>query len=89
MNGQDEVRAIQNALEPWIRRVIADATQSCVRRRTMTVVTAPNGTTMGVQEPYDDTVLQLPYLASVSGAKVGDTVTVEWVYGLSNAVVVK
>lgn len=88
MNGQDEVRAIQNALEPWIRRIIADATQSCVRRRTMTVVTPPNGSTMGVSEPYDTSVLDLPYLAAMAGAKEGDTVTVEWVYGLSNAVVV-
>ena len=89
MNGQDEVRAIQKALEPWIKKLIMDVTRNCVRRRTMTVVTAPNGTTMGVQEPYDTTIMDLPYLASVSGKQVGDTVTVEWVYGLSNAVVVK
>ena len=89
MNGQDEVRAIQTALEPWVRRIVADATRNCVRRRTMTVVTAPNGQTMGVREPYDPAVLDLPYLASVSGKQVGDTVTIEWVYGLSNAVVVK
>lgn len=88
MNGQDEVRAIQNALEPWIRRIIADATQSCVRRRTMTVVTAPNGTTMGVQEPYDTAVMDVPYVSAMSGAAVGDTVTIEWLYGMSNAWVV-
>ncbi len=54
----------------------------------MTVVTPPNGATVGVQEPYDDAVLDLPYLAGAAGAKTGDTVTVEWTYGLSNAVVV-
>lgn len=89
MNGQDEVRAIQKALEPWVRRLIEDATRNCVRRRAVTVVTAPNGQTMGVQEPFDSTVMDLPYLSSMAGAQVGDTVTIEWVYGLSNAVVVK
>ena len=88
MNGQDEVRAIQKALEPWVRKLIDSATQNCVRRRAVTVVTAPNGQTMGVQEPFDDTVMNLPYLSALSGAQVGDTVTIEWVYGLSNAVVV-
>ena len=43
MSGQDEVRAIQKALEPWVRKIAEDATRSCVRRRTMTVVSAPNG----------------------------------------------
>ena len=88
MSGQDEVRAIQKALEPWVRKIAEDATRSCVRRRTITVVSAPNGTTMGVQEPFDPAVMNLPYLASMAGAKAGDTVTVEWVYGLSNAVVI-
>lgn len=89
LNGQDEVRAIQKALEPWIRRIVQDATKNCVRRKTVTVATAPNGTTMGVKEPFDDAVMDVPYVSTISGAKVGDTVTIEWVYGLSNAVVVK
>ena len=89
MNGQDEVRAIQKALEPWIRKIIQDATKNCVRRKTVTVAPPPNGTTMGVKEPYDDAVMDLPYVSTMSGAKAGDTVTIEWLYGLSNAVVVK
>lgn len=88
MNGQDEVRAIQKALEPWIRKIIQDATKNCVRRKTVTVATPPNGTTMGVKEPYDDAVMDLPYVSTMSGAKAGDTVTIEWLYGLSNAWVV-
>lgn len=88
MNGQDEVRAIQKALEPWIRKIAADETRNCVRRKTVTVATPPNGTTMGVKEPYDDAVMDVPYVAAMSGAAVGDTVTIEWLYGLSNAVVV-
>ena len=35
------------------------------------------------------TIMDLPYLASVAEAQVGDTVTIEWVYGPSNAVVIK
>lgn len=88
LSGQDEVRAIQKDLEPWIRRIIQDATRSCVRRETVTVATAPNGSTMGVKEPYDDTVMDVPYVSTMSGAVVGDTVTIEWLYGLSNAVVI-
>lgn len=88
MNGQEEIRIIQKELEPWINRLIQQATRNCVRRRTVTVATAPNGTTMGVREPYDTTVLDVPYLSSMAGAQIGDTVTIEWVYGLSNAVVV-
>lgn len=88
LSQQDEVRAVQKALAPWIRKIVQDATKNCVRRKTVTVATAPNGTTMGVKEPYDDTVMDLPYLAGAAGAQVGDTVTIEWVYGLSNAVVV-
>lgn len=88
LSGQDEVRSIQKDLEPWIRRIIQDATRSCVRRKTVTVATAPNGSTMGVKEPYDDTVIDVPYVSTMSGAAVGDTVTIEWLYGLSNAWVV-
>lgn len=88
MNQQDEVRAIQKALEPWIRKIIQDATKNCVRRKTVAVATAPNGTTMGVKEPFDDAVMDVPYVSTMSGAQVGDTVTIEWLYGMSNAVVV-
>lgn len=88
MNGQEEVRAIQKALEPWVKGLIEEATRSCVRRKTVTVATAPNGATMGVREPFDGTVMDLPYYATLNNARVGDTVTIEWVYGLSNAVVV-
>lgn len=88
MNGQEEVRAIQKALEPWVRGLIEAATRNCVRRKTVTVATAPNGSTMGVQEPFDNAVMDVPYYATLNNAKVGDTVTIEWVYGMSNAVAV-
>ena len=88
MNGQNEVAAIQKALEPWVRKLIREETANCVRRRTVTVATAPNGSTMGVREPFDDTVMDVPYYATLNNAKVGDTVTIEWVYGMSSAVAV-
>lgn len=88
MSRQNEAQAIQKALEPWVRAIVDNATRNCVRRKTVTVATAPNGTTMGVQEPYDDTVMDVPYLSTMEGVQAGDTVTIEWVYGLSNAVVV-
>lgn len=89
MSGQDEARAVQKALEPWVRGLIQDATRNCVRRRTVTVATPPNGATIGVREPFDTAVMDLPYLSTLSGAKAGDTVTIEWVYGLSSAVVIQ
>lgn len=88
MNGQDEVQAIQKALAPWVRQLIDSATRSCVRRKTVTVATAPNGTTMGVQEPFDSAVMDVPYYATLHNARVGDTVTIEWVYDMSSAVAV-
>lgn len=89
MSGQEEVRAIQKTLGPWVLELVQAATRNCVRRKTVTVVTPPNGTTMGVQEPYDTAVMDVPYVAGMSGAKAGDTVTLEWVDGMSNAVVVR
>jgi len=88
VNGQNEAAAIQKALEPWVRKLIEDATRNCVRRRTVTVATPPNGSTMGVQEPFDTTVMDVPYYATLNNAKVGDTVTIEWVYGMSSAMAV-
>lgn len=84
----NESEAFKKILEPWIKKLIREETKSCVRRRTLTVATAPNGQTMGVQDVFDTTIMDLPYLASLSGKQVGDTVTIEWVYGLSNAKVV-
>lgn len=88
MSSQDEVRAIQKALEPWVRRIIREETASCVRRRAVTVATAPNGATIGVREPFDSAVMDVPYYATLNNARVGDTVTIEWVCGMSNAVAV-
>lgn len=88
LNHQNENTAVQKALEPWIKKLIREETKNCVRRRTLTVVTPPNGETMGVQDVYDPTVMDLPYRAEAADAQVGDTVTIEWLYGLSNAVVI-
>ena len=37
-----------------------------------TVKTAANGSTMGVQFPFDSSTLNIPYVTSVAGASVGD-----------------
>ncbi len=60
MNPQEEARAIQKALEPWILRLVEQATRNCVRRKTVTVATPANGTTMGGREPYNSAVMNLP-----------------------------
>ena len=40
------------------------------------VVSAASGGTIGVQKPFDTTVLNLPYVSSASGLAVGDQCTV-------------
>ena len=62
VNGQTAVRAIQKALGPWVKGLIDSATRNCVRRKTVTVATAPNGATMGVREPFDTAVMDVPYV---------------------------
>ena len=84
----NEASKAQKDMERWIKKLIRETTQNCVRRRTVTVVRAPDGDTIGVQEPFDPTGLDLPYLSVMGAAQVGDTVTMEWCYGLSNAMVI-
>ena len=84
----NEASKAQKDMERWIKKLIRETTQNCVRRRTVTVATAPNGSTMGVQEPFGPAVMDVPYLSVMGAAQVGDTVTMEWCYGLSNAMVV-
>lgn len=75
-------------LRPQVIKTIEAETKNCIRMKQVTVSTAPNGTTLGVQQPNDPTVFDIPYVAALSGAKVGQTVLVQYWYGMSNAVAV-
>ena len=78
MSNTDEALKIWNAIRPMIDREIDAKTRSCVRAKKMTVTTAPNGTSIGVAEPYGEEIT-IPYLSTLSGAVVGDAVWV-WYY---------
>ena len=88
LNAQAEALAVWRALEPQIMEAVRRETADCVRQKKLTVVTAPNGTTMGVMQPNDATVFNIPYVAPLSTAVVGDTVLVNWFYGMSNMIAV-
>ena len=78
MNDTNEAMKIWNALKPMVNRQIEEKTKSCVRAKKMTVTTAPNGSVIGVAEPYGEEIL-IPYLSTLSGASVDDAVWV-WYY---------
>lgn len=74
-----EALKIWEALRPMIDTEIAEKTRSCVRTRKMVCTTAPNGSVIGVAEPFGNEV-KIPYSSSVSNAQVGDAVWVQWYY---------
>ena len=56
LNAQNEALAVWRALEPQIVEAVRRETADCLRQKKLTVVTAPNGTTMGVMQPNDSTI---------------------------------
>lgn len=80
MDLTNEALKIWNALKPMIDKEIKTQTKSCVRCKKMKVITAPNGFTVGVAEPYGE-VINVPYSTSISNVEVGDSVWVWWFYG--------
>lgn len=62
---------------------IEERTRNCIRRGRFEVVTAPDGQTMGVKQPYGNTVY-LPYSPNMAGAQPGDAVYAQWSKSLSS-----
>lgn len=87
-NPQAEALAIWNQLAPKIREEIKRQTNDCLRQKKLTVVSAPNGLTMGVMQPNDSTIFNIPYVSTLSSVSVGQVVMVQFFYGLSNAIAV-
>ena len=88
-----EIMALWEALEPKIRETVREMTRDCIRCRRATVVTAPDSATgkIGVQFPFDNKVLQLPYSSAAASLTAGSQAWVILPYDetLSNAVVVQ
>lgn len=87
---QIEATRIWKTLLPNILDLIEEKTKSCIRMKKLTVVTEPNGTTLGVMQPNDDThtIFDIPYLAALSNAQIGQPVFVVYWYGMTNAIAI-
>ena len=81
-----EAQKIWNALRVMVDAEIGKRTASCVRSRKMTVMSAPNGSTIGVAEPFGQTV-NIPYSSALANVKVGDTVWVDWKFDNASTMV--
>lgn len=81
-----EAQKIWNALRVMVDQEIDKRTASCVRSRKMTVMTAPNGETVGVAEPFGQTI-DIPYSSALANVKVGDTVWVDWKFNNASTMV--
>ena len=87
---QTEATRIWKMLLPNILDLIEEKTKSCIRMKKLIVVTTPNGTTLGVMQPNDDThtIFDIPYVTSLSNVQIGQTVLVQYWYGMSNAIAI-
>ena len=83
----EELRSFWRVLEPKITKTVRQGTENCVRREIMDVSTAPDGHKIGVRQPYGEEI-NLPYAPAAAGAKVGQSVIVEWRGSLSTGVAV-
>lgn len=80
MSDVTEALKIWDAFKPMIDKEIEAKTRSCIRARKMLVTSAPNGSTIGVSEPFDTHTYNIPYLAALSTAQVDDAVWVQWYF---------
>ena len=81
-----EAQKIWNALRVMVDAEIDKRTASCVRSRKMTVMSTPNGSTIGVAEPFGQ-IVNIPYSSALANVKVGDTVWVDWKFDNASTMV--
>ena len=80
-----EAKAFWDSISGKVKELIHAETNNSMRVQRYDVTTAPNGTVMGVTQPFGSNEVFLPYSIEVSEAKVGDTVLVAWWGSMSNA----
>lgn len=80
-----EAKAFWDAISGKVKSLIHAETENALRMQRYDVTTAPNGTVMGVTQPFGANEIFLPYSKEVAGASVGDTVLVAWWGSMSNA----
>lgn len=86
----DEARAFAERLwTNYYEAKVRELLKPYMSMKRATVKTAANGSTMGVQFPFDSSTLNIPYVTSVASASVGDQVWVAAPYSdMSNAIVI-
>lgn len=80
-----EAKAFWDSISGKVKSLIRKETENAMRLQRYDVTTAPNGTVMGVRQPFGNNEIFLPYSQEVSTATVGDTVLVAWWGSMSNA----
>lgn len=79
--------ALQAALTPLIEKIVDQRCRNVLRAERYDVVTPPDGTKIGVRQPFGKSEIFLPYAQSVANAQEGDAVLVLWRGSLSTAIV--
>lgn len=80
-----EAKAFWDSISGKVKSLIRKETENAMRLQRYDVTTAPNGTVMGVRQPFGNNEIFLPYSQEVASATVGDTVLVAWWGSMSNA----
>ena len=80
-----EAKAFWDSISGKVKSLIRKETENALRMQRYDVTTAPNGTVMGVTQPFGSNEIFLPYSKEVASATVGDTVLVAWWGSMSNA----
>lgn len=86
----DDARAFaDNLWTNYFEAKVREMLKPYMSMKRATVKTAANGSTMGVQFPFDSSTLNIPYVTSIANASVGDQVWVAAPYSdMSNAIVI-
>ena len=80
-----EAKAFWDSISGKVKSLIHAETENSLRVQRYDVTTAPDGTVMGVTQPFGSNEIFLPYSKEVAGASAGDTVLVAWWGSMSNA----
>ncbi|PWM20081.1 MAG: hypothetical protein DBX49_01120 [Clostridia bacterium] len=80
-----EAGAFWNAIKDKVKAQCREMMGKALQCERYDVTTAPNGSVIGVTQPFGKTEIRIPYSGEVADAQVGDTVLVYWWSSLSNA----
>lgn len=82
---QREVLEFWEAIAGKVKQTVRGMMEKSLQCERYDVMTAPDGSKIGVKQPFGSREIFIPYSAEVADAKVGDTVLVMWWNSLSTA----